>query len=183
MEGAEPVGAAGSWWQRQASREAGRDRLGAGERAGNIVGIAVIAAIFLLFLHIQYNDVFGFFTSAFGPAEQLAFYGSLLFGIVPNLTRALTGSRNAGRLTDVASSIVFVVAGTYLLITFPFDFSHLIALAPDDVEARLSWVTNSLFMLLLRIVLVLSVLGAAFNAWMYLSVRDELLRRRQILYR
>lgn len=176
MEGAVPA-VPSTWWQRQVSKEANRERLGTGERVGNVIAIVFIAAFAVVVRFLQEGALGDFFTPAFGAAEQAAFYGSMLFGTVPNLARALTGRRNLGRLLDIVGAAVFVAAWSFLLTTFPFDFSRLAELFPPDIQPSLDWVANGLFRLLIVIGMILSVVGAAFNSIVYIYVWQELRAR------
>ena len=173
MEEAGPT-ATSTWWQRAVSKEADRERLGAGERGGNLIGAAFIAAFVLVVRYLQDGLLDGFFTSGFGAAEQAAFYGSMLFGTVPNLARALTGRRNIGRLVEVLSAAVSVASWSYLLTVFPFDFGQLVALLPAGIQGSFGGAVNGLFRLLIVIGMVISVLGAAYAVVMYFYVWQEL---------
>lgn len=177
MGSVEPAVPAATWWQRRVSKEADRERLGLGERIGSVIGIVFIAAFALAIRFLQDGILDGFFTPAFGAAEQAAFYGSMLFGIVPNLARAVTGRRSHGRLMDILGAAVFVAAWSYLLAVFPFDFGELVALAPAGMGPAAEWVTNGLFRLVIVIAMIISVIGAAFGAILYMHIWQELRRR------
>ncbi len=163
-------------WGRYVSKEADRDRLGLLERLGNVLGPIITVAVALLFLDVQAKDL-GFFTSGFGTTEQLAFYGSLLFGMVPSLVRAIVGKRNLGRLMDIISSVVFIIAGTYLLTVFPFDFPRLWEYLPTALEAILSWISNDMMKIFLTIAIVITAISTIYNIIMYWEVRRELRSR------
>lgn len=176
MEGTGPA-APSTWWQRTVSKEADRERLGRGERVGNVIAIIFIALFALAVRFLQEGWLSGFFAPAFGMVEQAAFYGSMLFGTVPSFARALTGRRSAGRLMDILGSAVFVAAWSYLLAVFPFDFGWLVALLPADVPPSLGGAANGLFRLAVVIAMIVSVIGAAYSTIMHIYVRQELRRR------
>jgi len=163
----------GSWWDRMVMKEADRDRMGMGERIGNIIGMFFIVFVALIFIDIQLND-YGFFTSSFGPVEQVAFYAPLLYGLVPSLVKAATGRRNLGRLFDLIGSVLFIIAGSYLLIVFPFDFTQLLDILPAGIRPSWDWFNNDLFKALLTIGLVIGAISTVYNAILYVSVRGEL---------
>lgn len=163
----------GGWWNNIVKKEADRDRLGTGERLANMIGIFFIIVVAIIFLDVQTGG-HGFFTDSFGPLEQLAFYGSLFYGIVPILVRALIGRRNLARLADAIGSVVFVLSWSYLLTVFPFDFSALWDYLPTALGAALSWVSDDMIRLLLVVGIIISVFTAVYNLFLYWEVRHEL---------
>lgn len=165
-----------SWWHRKVVKEADHDLLRMGERIGNIIAMFFIVLVVLIFINIQIQGQ-GFFTASFGPLEQLLFYGSLLFGVIPSFIRAATGGRNLGRLVDLFGSVVFIVAASYLLVTFPFDFASLLSLLPFTVSMDASWL-NGLFRLLFELSIAITAISLAYNTVLYISVRKELRARR-----
>lgn len=170
-----PSPSPGDWWHRIAAKEADRDRIGTGERIGSMVGIVLIIIVTFIFMDAQGRGVF--FTDAFGPVEQMAFYGSLLYGIVPGLIRAIVGQRNVARFAEVVGSLVFAVAWTYLLTVFPFDFSQLWDYLPEPLGSALSWVSDDLVKLVVVVGIVFSIISVVYNLALYLEVRRELRRR------
>jgi hypothetical protein len=164
------------WWRRTVAREADRNRLGLGERIGNIIGIFFILLFFLILIDIQLSGV-GFFTDQFGPLGLVLFYGSLLYGIFPALLRAFTANRNLGRLADLVGSLIFVVAAIYLVVVFPFDVPSLLDYVFGPAGDAFSWITNELVRMVLLFALLVTVVSASYNAALYLSVRNELKRR------
>ncbi len=166
----------GHWWFSNVRREADRDRLGLGERAGNVIGLFITVIVALVLLDVQATDQ-GFFTPAFGPVEQVAFYGSLLFGAVPMIVRAVVGWRNLGRLMDTVNSVAFITAWSYLLTTFPFDFPRLWDYLPDVMGAALSWIGNDLVRFVIALAMVVTAISAAYNIIMFFAVRRELRSR------
>jgi flagellar biosynthesis protein FlhB len=166
-----------SWWQRHVSKEADRDVLKLGERIGNIVAIVIIMIIAWFFLDIEFQKN-AFFTSSFGPVEQFLFYGTLLYGIVPSLVRAITGRKNLGRFADLFGTLFGIVAISYFLVVFPFDFSYLVTLLPANIQPSFSWFTNDLVKMLFTIGLVISIIALVYNAILFFFVRRELKARR-----
>jgi hypothetical protein len=132
------------WWRRKVVKEADHDLLRMGERIGNIIAMFFIVFVALIFINIQLQGN-GFFTDDFGLPEEILFYGSLLFGVIPSFVRAAAGRRNLGRFVDLFGSALFIVAATYLLIIFPFDFTSLLTFLSPGVQAAFSWFNNDLF--------------------------------------
>lgn len=164
------------WWHRTVAREAARNRIGTGERIGNIVGIFFILLFFLILIDIQISGA-GFFTDGFGPLEQVLLYGSLLYGIFPSLLRAFTANRNLGRLADIIGSVIFIIAASYLLLVFPFDVPSLLDYLFGSASEAFFWVTNELVKVVLLLAILVSVISTAYNVVLYLAVRDALMGR------
>jgi hypothetical protein len=158
-------------------REASRERLGLGERLGNIIALFFILLVFVILIDIQMSDA-GFFTTEFGPLEELVFFGAFLYGVFPCLIKLFTGSRNLGRLTDVIGSIIFVLAGTYLLLVYPFDFTALPEYLFGAASEAFSWLSNELVMTLWGLAIVISAISAVYNGILFAGVRRELVKRR-----
>lgn len=165
------------WWHRTVVREADRNTIRTGERIGNIVAIFFIVLLFLILVSVQAGGV-GFFTDAFGPLEQVLFYGSLLYGIFPSLVRTFTANKNLGRLADIGGSVLFIVAALWLLYVFPFDLPALVDYLLGPFSSAFVWATNDLARLVLEVGLFISVISVVYNAALYLSVRGELRDRK-----
>jgi hypothetical protein len=168
-----PIG----WWHRTIAREADRNRIGTGERIGNLIGIFFILLFFTVLIDVQVSEV-GFFTGEFGPLEQLLLYGSLLYGIFPALLKAFTANRNLGRLAEIIGSIIFVIAAGYLLAVFPFDVPSLMDYLFGPAGGAFFWITNDLAKMVILFAIVVTMISLAYSVIVYLAVRNELSERR-----
>lgn len=164
-----------SWMDATAKREATRDKLKAGDVIGEGVAIAVMTA-FLLFLVANQTEQTGFFTSAFGPVEMLAFYGSILYGYLPPILRILLRRRNKVRPFEVIGSGILIIATSYLLAIFPFEFAHLPALLPQWLHFIIDWVTNDVARVLLVLAIVVSALVSVWTFFVFNIVKDWQMR-------
>lgn len=147
-----------------------KDRLRLGERAGEVVGIIVIALFVLFFRENQIQNT-GFFTSKFGPTESFLFYGSAMFGVVTGVARALVGRRNPVRPLEVFGALLWASASYWLLQVFPFNFSHLPDLLPEAVRFVLWWLTDEVARLLLVIGVIAGIVQAVYTSWLFFAVR------------
>ena len=149
-----------------------KEFLNASQRRGELVGVAAILLVFAFFAYHLFANT-GFFTSNFGGFEMALLYGSILFSALAPLMRALTGRRNPARPVEAAGNILFEVSQIWLLILFPFNFSHLSAALPSQLGFLVSWITNDIG----RILLVLGIIGmpvfASVNISRYLSIRHR----------
>jgi len=164
-----------TWTERISKSEAAKDRLRAGDMIGEIITIGAISLVALFFVTNQVDDT-GFFTSDFGELEMSFFYGSLLYGIVPAMLRLATGRRNLVRPFEIAGNVFFMIAVAYLLSVFPFDFAYLTALFPESLSFILDWVTNEIARAVMTLSIVIVAIVSVWTAFVYLVVRDRLVR-------
>lgn len=144
----------GAWSGRDTEVRPREDRLKASERVGQFVGVVVSLLVLYYFYESQVLAT-GFFTPAFGPAEQLAFYGPIVLGMIVSLVRGAYGKKNAVRPLQSLQGGVLALSSLWLLYKFPFEFAHLTALLPGFVRVAFWWVSNPIGQLLL----VLGVIG------------------------
>jgi riboflavin transporter FmnP len=162
-----------TWTEKIVKKEVARDVMKLGERFGEAVSMVLIFLVFLFFINNQTQDT-GLFTSEFGTAEMVLFYGSLLFGLFPPFLRLFLGRRNQVRPVDIIGSVIFVVAASYLLWVFPFDFSHLPDLFPESMRFLIDWVTNDLVMVLMSFAIVIAIIASVWTGFIYILVRESL---------
>ncbi len=167
------MGEQGSWFERQARKEVGRDRIPAGERGGQLIGIVIIILVALFFYYHQVNNT-GFFTADFGIDDAIIFYGALLWGIVPNLIKMITGRRNFARLFEIVGTALTIFWVLWFLNSFPFEFANLAAPLPSSIQFILSWITNDIARLLFILALIGSMIGLFFQVLYYFIVRRTL---------
>jgi hypothetical protein len=160
-----------SWTEGIARKEAARDLLGMGERIGEMVAI-IMGLIVLLFFVANLIQETGFFTSDFGTAEMVLFFGVLILGMAPPFLRMLLGRRNKVRPVEVICNLFFIVATTYLLWVFPFDFDHLADPLPTNLQFILDWITNDIAMWFMGIIIIIVVIVTVWTAFLYIAVND-----------
>jgi hypothetical protein len=160
-----------SWTEGIARKEAAKDLLGLGERIGEMVAIILGLLVLLFFVANQIQET-GFFTSDFGTMEMALFYGVLILGMVPPFVRMFLGRRNKVRPLEVACNLFFIVATTYLLWVFPFDFDHLADLLPTNLQFILDWITNDMAMWFMSIIIVIAIIVTVWTAFLYIAVND-----------
>jgi hypothetical protein len=137
------------------------------------VEIIIVVALLLLlgfFAYHQWANT-GFFTARFGQLEMLCLYGPLLLALAAPAIRATTGRRNPGRPFEAATSLFLALGSLWLLIVFPFDYSHLADALPGAIHFVLAWVTNDIGKAVLILQVIIGPISAALTAWKYLSIR------------
>ena len=158
----------------QVEREAKADVLSSRER--NMQPFVVVwFLVIIAFVAIHQTTPTGFFTDGFGALGTVLLYGMLILGMPPAIARFLTGRKNMGRLLEAGGLVVFVVAGLYLLVTFPFDFSHFADPLPGPLEFLLSWVSGTFAKLLLGLSILMCTVSSVHGAAMYFAVRRRLM--------
>ncbi len=167
----------GGWLSGIARARARKDRLRISERVGEIVGVVISLIIVAFFYENQVRGV-AFFTEAFGPNEQLFFYGPLFTGIVLSIARAVYGRRNGIRPFDSLNMVFLAVSAFWLLSIFPFDFTHLKDLFPSAIQILIGWVTNDIGRLLFFLAGVIASASFVYTLVLYTVVRDQLLSLR-----
>ena len=162
-----------SWTQGIAKREAARDVMRNSERVGEAFAILFFYLVILFFAVNQVDDT-GFFTSDFGTTEMVLFYGGLIFGMVAPVLRLILGRRNQVRPVELISNGFFIIAASYLLSVFPFDFAHFPDLLPEGIQFMADWITNDIAMVGLSIIIVIVMIVSVWTAFLYIVVRDWL---------
>lgn len=138
-----------------------RENLATWERAGEVIIIGFMIALFVFFILHQTTGT-GFFTERFGPLEALCLYVPLLLGLSAPTIRALSGKRQPARPFEAATSLFLSAGSLWLLIAFPFDYSHLADVLPTGIQFILRWVTDDVA----RIVLLLQIIIGPISAGM-----------------
>ena len=162
-----------NWFARQVEREAKKDVLPSSERFGNVIGVLAILLITLYFVVHQMSST-GFFTSKFGQAESLLFYVALLFGVISAAAKGVVGRKNVLRPLDLLGWVLWSVAGVWLFVVFPFDFSHFADVLPDFLRFLLLWISNDVARVFLAIAIIASPVVLVYTALLYVFVRREL---------
>lgn len=161
------------WWNVMSQknvreRKRGDEFLSWGQRSGEVISALIGLAIFAFFAYHQMMNT-GFFTSSFGPWEMFAFYGSILFSLVPALARAAVGRRNPVRPYEAAINLFFAAAALYLLGVFPFSFAHFSDALPVALRFVASWVSNDIAKVALVLMFVGSLISAGVNLVRYFN--------------
>lgn len=161
------------WFSGVARARALEDRIRVGQRVGEVVGVVISLIVFFFLYENQLRGV-AFFTSGFGFQAEIYFYGPLFTGMILSLARAVRGRRNAIRPLDALNALFLVVAASWLLSAFPFDFSHFGDMFPASIQFLFWWLGNDIG----RLFLILAAIGSSINfiytTVVYISVRHHL---------
>ncbi len=137
--------------------------------------LLVLPAMLLLSAFLVYHQVAdtGFFTEKFGTMEMLGLYVPIVANLLPPIARALTGRRNPARPFEAATSLLLMAGSLWLVIVFPFDYSHLADILPAAIRPLLAWVTDGLGKALLIFQVIIGLPSASIALWKYSSIRSQ----------
>jgi len=159
------------WFTRHAESEAKKDVMKLSERAGEVIGILCILVLLIFFKTHQTSST-GFFTSNFGRLEQFLFYGSLSFGIIPSIGKIIIGRKNPIRPLEAFGAIFSCIALLWLLIVFPFDFSHLSDFLPRILQLITMWIFNGIVKIFMIIGIIGSLVTSIYIIALYVTIRS-----------
>lgn len=150
----------------------GKNNLSVPERMGEFI-LAVM--MFLLFGFLAYHQAArtGFFTDKFGLWEMLCLYGPLFAGMSPLLVRAWKGQRHIARPFEIISSLLLAGGSFWLVMVFPFDYTHLADALPFGLRFILTWVTDDIARVVLILQVIIGLVSAMATLWRYISIEHE----------
>ena len=167
--------AGSSWLRTQAEREARKDILKPSDRFGQLLGI-VCFLVLIAFVAIHQTRPTGFFTNDSGNTTAGAIYIMIVVGLVPLLMRLVLGRKNQARPFEAVGNLVFLVGSLYLLVKFPFNFSHFADPLPASLGFLLDWVSATLAKWILGIGVVCSCFTPVYTFILYRAVKNALSR-------
>jgi len=159
------------WIEALTDKSAKNDKLKRSDRYGQIIGIACVVLMSIFFAYHLTRPT-GFFTGDFGALGATLFFGAVVFGILPQAIRFITGRKNPARLFDIVGSVITLIAMIYFLSTFPFDFSHFADPLPASLEGILNWVSNDLAKGLLTLGIIGMLIATPIQVLILIRVRE-----------
>ena len=162
-----------SWFTSRIRMHVGKDRLKFSERVSEFIGAFLMLLAGLFFILHQILST-GFFTSRFGSLEAFLFYLPILIWVTSCIVRGVVGRRNVVRPLDVAGNIAWFIAASWLLIVFPFNFSHLADVLLSSFKFLLAWFSDDFGKITLALAGVVGLFNAIYSLILYLFVRREL---------
>jgi hypothetical protein len=162
-----------NWFLRHAETRAKCDSLSQLDHVGFKVRFAgALLVLFFFTLHQVLST--GFFTLKFSLAETLFLYVPLLFAMVMLAAKIFISRENMLRPFDMLKMVLIAIAGVWLFNVFPFDFSHLTDLLPNNLQFMLLWVTNEFAKVVIAIISVAAFTWAVYIGILYVVVLREL---------
>jgi hypothetical protein len=166
-----------SWFLR--AKSAAEEKLPLNERIfGFFIVVFCILMIFFFGTH-QLNST-GLFTSRFGPSEMIMFYGFWVFWITTASLEALLNKRLLSRIVDTFGGIIFtVIAITWLLVIFPFEFAYLAEVLPDSIRFLVQWISNDIARVIMVLLIIAHLAAAIYSPFAYKFVDKNRLKFKQ----
>lgn len=146
-----------------------------GGEGASIIGVVLVTLFF--YSHLAWSTAF--FLPSFGTMDAFLLYGSILLGMIGPLTRGTTGRRNLARLPEMLASAFWIVASLWLLVVFPFDFTHFADVVPDFLRFLVSWITDDIAKVLIIIGTLGGIAFIVFNVILYNKVKTLLARQHE----
>jgi hypothetical protein len=147
-----------------------RDVLSLPERVAEPIFSLIATSLLLAYFAYHQYAATGFFTAQFGPLEMLCLYGPLMLAPAAAFVRAVSGQRNPARPVEACTNLCMALAAVWLLMVFPFDFTHLADALPTTLQFMLAWVTNDIGKLILLLQVVVGMLVALLTLLRFLLV-------------
>jgi hypothetical protein len=137
-----------------------------------LASILTMAVVLSFFAYHQLGQT-GFFTLKFGPLEMVCLYGPIILSPTAAILRAVSGHRNTGRPLEALVNLFLVSAALWLLVVFPFDFSHFADALPAAIRFMFTWVTNDIGKVVLLLQIIVGSIVAFATAITYLVVQER----------
>jgi hypothetical protein len=147
-----------------------KEVLATAQRWGELISVVAMLLLCGFFAYHQVAHT-GFFTAKFGALEMFCLYGPLLVSLAAPVVRAVSGRRNPARPFDVATYVFLAMAALWLLMVFPFNFSHLADALPGALHFVLAWITNEIGKVVLILQVIIGPISAILTTRKYLSLR------------
>lgn len=152
------------------ANEKNKDTLTMPQRVGELVLVFGMALLFAFFVvHQIFNT--GFFTSKFGTFEMVCLYVPIVIASLAPLVRAITGQRNPARPIEALGNLSLAFGSFWLLLVFPFDYTHLADVLPGVSRFVLAWITDDIARIFFVLQIIVAFLSAIVLMWQYFSFR------------
>jgi hypothetical protein len=138
------------------------------------IAIAVFSVLMVLYFVAHQRQSTGFFTEKFGALEMLMLYGFWGFWIITSGLEGVFGRRFLSRLVDVFGGIIFaIIALTWLLVVFPFEFAYFADVLPESLRFLVQWISNDIARVLMVLAIIVHLAGAVYSPIAYKFVGEE----------
>ena len=154
-----------SWFLR--AKSAAEEKLPLNERIFGIF-IVVFCILMIVFFGTNQLNSTGLFTSKFGISEMIMFYGFWVFWITTASLEALLSKRLLSRIVDTFGGLIFsVIAITWLLVIFPFEFAYLSEVLPESIRFLVQWISNDIAKVIMVLLIIAHFVAAIYSPFAY----------------
>lgn len=139
--------------------------------------LLIAGSLLLLFGFFAYHQLAntGFFTSKFGSFEMVCLYIPILIALTAPLLRAMIGFRNPARPFEAAGNLCLACGSLWLLVVFPFNYTHLADVLPTGMRFLLAWLTDDIARFILALQVIIGIGSALALMWQYFTRRGQML--------
>lgn len=141
--------------------------------------LIVVNGLFGLYLIVHQTVSTGFFTPKFSTFEMFLLYGIFIYWIITSVL-ILIGQKHPSRDLDSYGGLFFATfAIGWLIVIFPFEFTHFADLLPDFLRFIVQWISNEIALVLLILLSIIHLILAVYSLILRLFVRKA---RKKILF-
>ena len=152
-----------------------QDALKPSERVGELFAVQMLLLMLGFLVYHLVADT-GFYTDEFGLFEKLCLFGPIVAAMYAPLTRLILGRRNPARPLEASADLLQALGSLWLLMVFPFDYSHLPDALPGFLRFTLSWVTDDIARIVFILMIAVGMISAIGIMWRYVTfprLREE----------
>jgi len=154
------------------------DEIASDDKIASIL-LIVVNGLLGLCLIVHQTVSTGFFTSKFNTFEMILLYGFFIYWIITSVL-ILIGQKHPSRNLDSYGGLFFATFTIgWLIVIFPFQFTHFADVLPDFLRFLLQWISNEFAIVLLIILFVVHLILAVYSLILRLFVRKA---RKKILF-
>ena len=133
--------------------------------------LIVVNGLFGLYLIVHQTVSTGFFTPKFSTFEMIMLYGIFIYWIITSVL-ILIGQKHPSRDLDSYGGLFFATfAIGWLIVIFPFEFTHFADLLPDFLRFIVQWISNEIAIVLLILLFIIHLILAVYSLILRLYVR------------
>jgi hypothetical protein len=141
--------------------------------------LIVVNVLFGLYLIANQASSTGFFTPMFSTFEMILLYGIFIYWIVTSVL-ILIGQKHPSRDLDSYGGLFFAAfAIGWLIVIFPFEFTHFADVLPVFLRFIVQWISNEIALVLLLLLFITHLILAIYSLILRLYVRKA---RQKILF-
>lgn len=133
--------------------------------------LIVVNGLFGLYLIAHQMGSTGFFAPKFSAFEMVMLYGIMIYWITTSVL-ILIGQKHPSRDLDSYGGLFFATfAIGWLIVIFPFSFTHFSDVLPDFLRFLVQWISNEIGLVLLILLFVIHLIFAVYSLILRLYVR------------
>jgi len=144
---------------------------------GASIFLLVVNGLLGLYFIVHQTESTGFFTPKFNTLEMVLLYGILIYWITTSVL-ILIGQKHPSRNLDTYGGLLFAsFAILWLLLVFPFDFTHFADVwQPEFLKFLVQWISNEIAVVLLVLLLIIHLFFTVFTLilrWYVIKARAQ----------